>query len=243
MEKPDIGTTREEFLRDVFFLNYANEPGRRWDTLWDISRVARMEEEFFHWVAGEWTVVSVGAYAVTFSTAQGDGAAIFTNAAADDDYVEILKPGVFAFVLLKPLYAEGRFKLSDGLQSDAWFGLVDGRGTPFSGGVLDGIYFWKPDGTRRLYFRTVVGGVATDIDTGYDVEDWTWGIIGFHWDGNNLVSWFVFDDLQVLLATGTITVAAQIPVGTYLHPGHGHRNGEAVAKALYVDYHKFAKVR
>jgi len=240
----DAGTHQPElFIRDIEFLNYhINHDKWDWWRNFDIVDAHRDQDDFDIWLATDYTITAVGAGTQALAD-MPNGVLVVTNAAADNDVTEIVRDAeTFLLQATNPFYAEMRFKLSEVIQSEFWFGLVEGDVwfTPSD----DYAVFHKDDGDVNLDFSCAKNGVATDADTTIDLVNTTWIRIGFHFDGAGTIRWFVFtdgDEPQVCSAMGTVTT--NIPDDEYMTIGFGIMNGEAVAKILYVDYFKAVQRR
>jgi len=231
----------ELFIRDIFFLNYhINHDKWDWFRYYELADAHRFEEDFFRYNAADWTITTTEAGGGAATEALIDfvnGVLLVTNDAADNDCDELVNSvETFAIIRGYPLYFEFRSKVSDGLESNFWAGIID-QNSYFAGQSVNGIYFLKPDDENNLYFGTSVLGTEVLVDTGIDVSDLDWGRVGFHWDGAGTVRWFVMDDTQLVVAAGYVTTNIPEGYGTF-NPGFGIRNGEAVAKLMYVDYIK-----
>lgn len=244
----NVGDEQPElFVRDIQFLNYhINHDKWDWFRNFGIIDAHRLEEDFCCFDSDCWTITTTEegqGSATEACTDMVNGVLLVTNAPADDDLDELVY-GCECWKLVDgyPLYAEIRFKLSDALQSDFWFGLITGDSwftTPD-----DYVVFHKDDGDYNLDFACAKNGTATDTDTTVDLAAITWIRVGFHWDGHETLRWFVFTDgdaPQVCAATGSVTT--NIPNDEELNIGFGLRNGEAAAKAVYVDYIKCVQRR
>lgn len=199
------------------------EPKEAFTEYWD---------DFVTFNAAEWTITTTEAGAGSATEALGNtagGVLVVTNDAADDDADFFQKVGEsFKFVSGKRLMAKMRFKLSDATQSDFVFGLQITDTTPLA--VTDGIYFQKDDGDALLDFHVVKNSTATDVTGIATLEDDTWTIIEFYYDGQGLFDLFV-DGENVGSAALT-----NVPDDEELTVSFGVQNGEAVSKVLSVDY-------
>lgn len=242
---PHVDVEQELFFRDIFFLNYhINHDKWDWWKFQDIIDAHRLEEDWNWWDDYEWTQTEVGAAGTIAIGDIPNGVLVVTTDAADNDYEDIATQGeIFKIVDNYPLYFEIRAKVDDAEQSDLWAGLLNSN-SYFAGFGTDGIYFLKPDGAKSLYFVVQALNVENSVDTGIDSEDLTWVRLGFHWDGEGNIRWFVIDDTnppQKILASGIVTT---LPTQTEeLYLGFGIRNGEAASKVLYVDYVKCVQKR
>ena len=244
----DAGTLHPElFIRDIDFLNYhINHDKWDWFRNFGIVDAHRDEDDFDVYDANDWTITTVEQGQGDATEALADmvnGVLVVTNDAADNDSDELVRDAE-AFMLLAgyPFYAEIRFKISDAIQSDFWFGLI--TGDTFFTTPDDYCVFKKDDGDYNIDFAIAKDGTGTSTDTTIDLAALTWIRLGFHFDGAGTVRWFVFtdsDEPQVCAAMGSIT--ANIPNDEYMSIGFGIRNGEAAAKVLYVDYIKAVQKR
>lgn len=233
------------FIRDIQFLNYhINHDKWDWFKYFQIADAHRLELDFCCFDSTCWTITTTEAgsgSATEVCTDEVNGVLLVTNAAGDDDLDELVY-GCECWKLVDcyPLYAEIRFKINDALQSDFWFGLITGASwftTP-----NDYVVFHKDDGDNNIDFTNATNGNTTTVDTTEDLADDAYIRLGFHWDGDGTIRWFVLRDSdQYCLATGTVTT--NIVQDEELALGFGIRNGEAAAKALSVDYVKVVQKR
>jgi hypothetical protein len=244
---PHAGAEKEYYWADIYFANYhINHDKLNWLKNFDVADAHRLVEDFDRFDAGDWTITTTEAGSGSASEAITDlpcGFLLVTTDDADGDSDEIVgNARSWLFALGYPCYAEFRGKVSDGLDTELWFGFLNG--VSLFAGVTYGAYFFKPNGDRRLLFMTEYANTQTAYDTGWDVEDLTCGRLGIHWDGAGNVRWFIYADTdapRICIATGTCTV--DLPTNVMFYAGFGIQNGEAESKALYVDYEKFAMKR
>lgn len=249
VQYPHAGVTdKEKIHRDVEMINYFINHDK-WDLirLMDIIDCHRWIDDFCQSldedIKYDLTVVDEGQGTASYTCADlVNGVLMLSNDIADNDSIEVA--GLcecWKLLSCYPLIAEIRFKISEVIQSDMWFGLITGA-TWFTQ-PDDAVVFYKLDGAADLYFRTRTGAVNTNTDTTVNLVNLTWYRLMFHWDGGGNVRWFVFTDgdaPQVCVAAGIHTTT--IPT-TEMALGFGIRNGEAVSKVMYVDYIKFAQTR
>lgn len=193
--------------------------------------------DFDTYVAGDWTVTSVGS--ATRALTSGDGGILLlTNAAADDDSTFLDKVGAsFLMESGKKAFFKARFKLSDVTQSDFVIGLQVTDTTPLD--VTDGIYFLKTDGAATLAVicrKDATTGSTTA--TAATLVDDTYVTVGWYYNGKDSVAYFV-NDVQIGTLDGTSTYLPD----TTLTVSFGLQNGEAVAKTASIDYILAAKAR
>jgi len=247
----DVGANQPElYHRDMFFVNYHINHDK-WNLLrqFDIIDSHRFTADFdCDELSDCWAITTTEAGSGTAAEVCNDdpnGVLVITNANADNDLDEFTQDcETWKLVNGYPLYAEIRLKISDGLNSDFWFGLITGTAGIYAGLPNDYAIFKKDDDDRNLDFANAVDGAGNDADTGIDIANDTWYRLGIHWDGAGNLRYFVFADgdaPQTCLATGVITTS--IVQDEELAIGFGIRNGEALAKILYVDYIKCVQKR
>ena len=242
------GTQQPELhIMDIEVLNYhINHDKWAWYRLMDPTFAHRFVDDFCEdldsSVRWDIAVVEIGAGSATYVCANVvNGVLLMTNAAGDNDNIQVARLcECWKLVDAYPLYAEIRFKVSDATQLDMFFGLVTGQ--VWFAAPNDYVVFHKDDGDANIDFSNALNGVATDNDTGIDLEDDTWIILGFHWDGDASLRYFVFRDTdRYCLATGTVTTT--IVQDEELTLAFGVQNGEALAKTMQVDYVKCVQKR
>jgi len=250
---PDSPHQPELIIRDHAMKNYhINSHKMRWlkDVI-DITDAHRFVDDFDTFIspvvgdgvaniyAWDETVANVGTAALTDMV---NGVLLLSTGQTENDAIELVKPfEAFMCEDCYPLYAEIRFKISEAIQSDFWFGLVIDEG--WFGTPDDAIIFDSVDGNASIRFITRTGGVQTLTDTLIDFADNTWIRLGFHWDGDGTVRWFVIADgnaPQTILAAGSHIT--HIPT-TELQLGFGIRSGADGAQLLYIDYVKCVQLR
>jgi len=235
MKNYHINSHKMRWLKDVIDITDAHRFVDDFDTF--ISPVAADGvENIFAW---DETVSNVATAALTDMV---NGVLLLSTGQTENDAIELVKPfEAFKCVDCYPLYAEIRFKISEAIQSDFWFGLVIDQG--WFGTPDEAIIFESVDGDASIRFVTRTGGVQTLADTGIDLADGTWIRLGFHWDGDGTVRYFVIADgnaPQTILAAGAHTT--HIPT-TELQLGFGIRSGDSGAQLLYIDYVKCVQLR
>ena len=234
----DPGTQQDQlYIRDIEFLNYhINHDKWDWWRKFQISGAHRFEEDFDTYDTADWSVINTGA-ATEALTDMVNGVMLLTNAAANNDLCELLLVAEgFRLYDNYPLYAEIKFKLSLASASDFYFGLIaDAQDAGYFAGVDDGVYFRKDDGDANIDFCTEYNTNITATDTTEDLAALTWVRLGFHWDGDGNMRYFVIRDSdEYILATGTQTT--NIDQAQEMKLGFGMRNGTTTGLLLYVDY-------
>lgn len=193
--------------------------------------------DFDTYVAGDWVVTAIGAGTQALTDIDG-GAVLLTNAAADNDRIELQKLGEsFLITSGKRAFFKARFKVSDATQSDFLIGLAVTdttlQGSIDGAGVTDGIFFSKDDGDALLDVQcqknattgqTRAAGIATVVTDTFLSVAWAY-------DGVSEVKYYV-NDVQLGTLAGT---SAYLP-DTELTVSFAIMNGEGVAKTMTVDY-------
>lgn len=190
-------------------------------------------EDYFQYVAGDYTVTTTGTGTAALSTTEQHGCLLLTNSAADDDALSLQRVGhAFAAVAGKKLYFEARAKISDATQSDFLIGLVATDTTPLAN--ANSICFRKDDGDTNIDFSVSASSVVSDAAAAGTL---TTGFIkyGFMVNGVTSVDYWI-NDVKI----GTITTA--LPTAALRATIHV-QNGEAVAKLGTIDYIYVAQER
>ena len=195
--------------------------------------------DFDTYVAGDWTITTTEAGAGSATEALGDadgGVLVITNDAADNDADFFNKVGEsFLMASGKKAWFKARFKVSDATQSDFVMGLQITDTTPLD--VTDGIFFQKDDGDASLDFHVEKNNTATSASAIATVSDDTYLTVGFYYDGDSAIKYYV-DDVHI----GT-SATTNLPDDEELTISFGIQNGEAVAKVMTIDYILAAKER
>lgn len=176
------------------------------------------------------TLVEAGAGETTVALEAGadSGVLLITTDAADNDGANIQWKGeAFKPSGANPLYFGCRVKLSDVVQSDVLVGLCI-TDTDLLGGMTEGMYFRKVDGSAALSAVLELATVETTAAALTMVND-TYAILEIYWDGTN-VRFFVNGAELALLAQ------TNVPNTEWLTPSIHVLTGEAVAKTSRVDW-------
>lgn len=169
----------------------ANYPGQ------DPMKVFTYSNDFDNYIAGDWTVTTVGVTPTAAITDGAFGRLLLTTTGADNDGIQLQKVGeAFLPVANKKMWFKTKFKVSDATQSDFLFGIAVTDTTAIvadGDGVTDGIFFQKDDGSTDIRFycqkdtttgQSITTGVHTCVaDT--DVE------LGFEYDGGTAIKLYV----------------------------------------------------
>jgi hypothetical protein len=200
------GTNQPElFFRDIDFLNY-NIGHDRYDWLrnYQIADAIRIEDDFTEFTTTQrWTSVLTGGSGSVAVSDAVNGVLVLTTHTDATDAAEVYQTNeTFRLYDGHPLYFEARFKVTTGLTDKVYLGIGDANGE-YAVGFAHGVYFMS-DGDGNLDFKVEDSTVVTSADTGINLADLTWIRVGFHWDGDGTITWFVFDDDQICLATGEV---------------------------------------
>jgi len=195
--------------------------------------------DFFTFTAADWTITTTedGAGSATeVITPAAGGILLLTNAAGDDDLDFLQSVETFKFTVGKRLLFKSRFYVTDATQSDFVMGLQITDTTPLD--VTDGIFFQKDDGDASLDFHVEKNNTASSAAAIATIADSTPITVEYYYDGAD-------DNIDYYLngvLTGTLPLT-NIPDDEELAISFGIQNGEAVAKAMGIDYIKVVQER
>ena len=196
-------------------------------------------DDFDRFAAAEWTITTTegGSGSATEALTNADnGVLLITNDNADDDADFFQKVGEsFKFETGYRAWFAMRFKVSDATQSDVVMGLQITDTTPLA--VSDGVYFIKSDGDTMFDFVVTKDSSATTSAEVATLEDDTWMVLGFYYDGASLLVPYVNGQ------PGTPVAITNLPDDEELTVSFGCQAGEAAVKSLSVDYVYAAKER
>lgn len=176
------------------------------------------------------TLVETGAGETTVALKAGAdaGTLLITTDAAEDDGANIQAKGEAFKALTYPIYFGCRFKISEATQSDFLIGLCI-TDTDLLGGMTDGIYFRKVDGSTTMAFVLEKDSTETSTNFGTAIAADTWYNLEFYFDGTN-VDWYVNGVLQTRPATTNLCN------DEWLTPSVHVLTGQAVALTAEVDW-------
>jgi hypothetical protein len=165
---------------------------------------------------------------VTLADASG-GAVVITTDANEDDGVNMQMKGEnFGFSSSqRATYFGIRLQASDATQSDFLVGLCI-TDTTLLGGMTDGVYFRKVDGSTAVAFVTEKDSSETSTSAVHTFAADTYVIYEFYFDGSSIEA-FVNG---ASVAQHTLT----IPDDELLTPSVHFLAGEAVAKTMTIDW-------
>lgn len=182
----------------------------------------------------EWTlnIVELGAGDTTqvLDSGVAGGDLLITTAGNENDGLQAqLKGEAFKLVANKPLYFGTRMKISEATQSDFMVGLaITTAGPDILGGVTDGVYFRKVDGTTSAYF--VLEKNSTETST----SAWTaatsdYVTLEFFFDGTYVNFWV--DGVK-----GTRPAITNLCQDEELTPSIAFLNGSAQSNTCRFDW-------
>ena len=240
----------EQIWRDFSMFNiHINAHKQRWlKDVCDIMDCHRLDEDFCGLpdTTYDWNLAQSPAASGVITPACIDmvnGVLDFRTEGDDGDNGELTQMcECWQFVNCYPCYGEIRFYLGDVIDTDFWFGYVQGH-TWFGVAPQEYAVFHKDDGDAFLDFSNAIGGVATTTVNIATLVQCTWYRLGIHWDGDGTIRFFLIQDgnfPQTILETGLHT--SNLPT-TVMSFGFGIQAGEAEVKDLYVDYVKSAQLR
>jgi len=249
--KIDVGAHQPELIwRDFEMFNiHINAHKQRWlkDVI-DIIDAHRFVEDFCNdlYIGDRWNLEeSPSGSGIKLETCvdEVNGVFDFDTNGEDGAFGELTQPcECWKLVNCYPLYGEIRFKLSEVIQCDFWFGYIETHS--FFTTPANYVVFKKDDNDAILDFATRLNGAtATETSPIATLADDTWYRLGIHWDGSGTIRYFLISDgdfPQTIVVAGSHTV--NIPA-TELTFGFGIQAGEADVKHLYVDYVKSVQKR
>lgn len=199
--------------------------------------------DFFDYAAGDWVITTTEAGAGSATEVVADaagGVLVITNDAADNDLDAFQWAGgkgsvaeTFKFVEGKKLHFVARFKVLEVLQSDLMIGLYITDTDPI-GGVTDGIYFRKVDGSAALSFVVEKNSTESVLATGVSLVANTFVDVEFYYAGGAVGSSKI--DAYVGGTRVGALALTNIPDDEELALSFVIQNGEAVANVLSIDY-------
>lgn len=195
--------------------------------------------DFLTYAAADWVITTIEAGAGSASeavSAAAGGVLVVMNDDADDDRDCFQWAGgtggaleTFKYTVGKKLQFVFRGALSDATESDFMAGLYVTDTEPV-GGVTDGIYFRKVDGSATVSLVVEKDSVETVVALGTLADD-TFFELEFYYDGSS-------DRIEAFLNGSRVGAAAltNAPDDEELAMSFAIQNGEAAAKVLSVDY-------
>lgn len=184
------------------------------------------------YAATDWVVTTTeaGAGSATEALAADEkgGALLITNDAADND-LDALQHNeeVFSLTSGKRCWFETRLKVSSAADCDLFVGLAITDTTVLD--TSDRVGFQIDDGDASIRALCEKNSVESSNDTGVDAVDATYIRLGFYYDGQGTVRFFVDRALEA-------TINTNVPDDENLCLTFHIQNGSAVARTLTIDY-------
>lgn len=176
------------------------------------------------------TLVEAGAGETTVALGTaGGGALVITTDAAENDGAQLQIIGEqYDFSGTDPVYFGTKFQVDEATQADFLVGLCI-TDTTLLGGMTDGMYFRKVDGSTNVEFVMEKGSTETSnvVDTCAADTD---AIYEFYWDGTNV---YVYVD-NVLTLTRKTSSETNFPNNEALTPSIAFLTGAAAAQVMTV---------
>lgn len=206
---------------------------------WNAARsdFSTLFTDFHTYLTADWVITTTEAGAGSATEVLGAGGKlVITNDAADNDLDAFQWAGgtgavaeTFKFTVGKKLQFVTRFKLLEVLQADLMIGLYITDTDPV-GGVSDGIYFRKVDGSAVLSLVAEKNATESTVAVATLVAD-TEITAEFYYDGSNAKIMAYIDG--VLAGSVPLTNA---PDDEEIALSFVVQNGEAVANVLTLDF-------
>lgn len=196
--------------------------------------VCKFVEEFTHLpvdnttgLPTEFTCTLVNASTVALSAGAAGGTCVITTAGAENDGVNMqLKGESFKLASGKPLYFGCKFTISNATESDFIVGLCI-TDTTLLGGMTDGVYFRKVDGSTATSF--VLEKDSTETSTSALTHDTSSHTLEFYFDGTNI-------DFFVDGVKGTRPVTTNLPNDEELTPSIHFLTGSNNARTMTIEW-------
>lgn len=190
---------------------------------------------------GGWTVtlVEAGAGETTLGLSSADvgGVLVITADANEDDGANCQLNGeAFKLATGKKAYFGAKVKWNESTQSDFLVGLCI-TDTTLLGGMTDGVYFRKVDGSTDVKFVTEKDSTETESAAILTAANDTWAALEFYFDGAGTIKAYVNGTLAA-------THTTNIPDDENLTVSVAFLNGAAAAsKTLSVDWIRAVQLR
>lgn len=203
--------------------------------------VNKVLEEFVHGrvasadtLAG-WTTTLVegGGGESTVALVQGSdsGELLLTSDAADNDGINLQLLGeAFKFAGNLPLYFGIKLKANEATQDDFLVGLCI-TDTDLLGGMTDGTYFRKVDGSTSVSFVCEKNSAETEVSSVLTFAANTYYVLEFTYDGTSINA-YVDGTLVATVAASNANVCND----EYLTPSIHFLTGEAVLHTMTIDW-------
>jgi hypothetical protein len=163
-----------------------------------------------------WTVVKdSGASVAIIADTTGGEVTLLSAATTDNDGASIQGNEIFTVAADKDIFFETRIKCSDADQTDICVGLTVNFATNPEAMLTaaDRIVFQVDDGDASILCKTEKSGTETSTDSGIDMVDATYIVLGFSVNGTGSVQFFINGSIVATHTTNIVddenlTVAA-----------------------------------
>ena len=163
-----------------------------------------------------WTVVKdSGASVAIIADTTGGEVTLLSTATTDNDGASIQANEIFAVAEAKDIFFETRIKCSTVAQTDICVGLTVNFATNPEAMLTaaDRIVFQVDDGDASILCKTEKSGTETSTDSGIDMVDATYIVLGFSVNGTGSVQFFINGSIVATHTTNIVddenlTVAA-----------------------------------
>ncbi len=200
----------------------------------DKSKFAEHYDDFFNYVAGDWTITETGSGSRATADA-ASGVLLVTNAAGGSDLNNLQKLGeAFLPAAGKKIWFEARYYLGAVASSSTFMGLSITDTALVASAPADGIYF-SSAANSALAFVSRGSSVSSTASSLKTISNNAFTKVGFKVTGSGLVEYWV-DDVK----KGSFT--ANIPA-TELRISFAVNNGTTAAETMGVDYIRVVQER
>lgn len=187
-----------------------------------------------------WTIVKDAGASVALSADALKGSVLLSSTATTDDDGSSIQSSneVWALTANKKSWFECKFQVSDADQMDVFVGICENFATNPEACLTSSnrIGFQIDDGNASILCKSEKTNTETSTDSGVDAADATDVIVGWHWDGNASMKFFVD---RALVATHTAD-RPLVNMTAALFELSGNNSG---TKTMTVDYIFLAQER
>lgn len=192
-------------------------------------------DDFDQYTSADWVITTVGSSTIGVIDANNGILSVATGASDNDhDYFQwsgntsSSVTESWTPTSTKPLFFKARFSLDVATESDFFIGLYDTDTDPI-GGIANGMYFTKADGSTTLNFVAVNSSTATTTPVA-TIGTSTFVSVGFAYDGYSTLNLYV-DDNRV-----ASSVVTNVPLTVDLAHSFAVQAGDTAAVTLLLDY-------
>ncbi len=211
----------------------------------DPTRLHQWFNDFDDYSASEWTITETGSGTRAVGNLDG-GILVITNGTSDNDKNALQWSGLtnastvetYKWAATQSMWMKARLKLLEVTETDLFIGLYTTNTDPVAG-VVDGLYFSKPDGTTTLSFKATKDSTSSSV-TAATLTDDTYFTCGFWWDSSLGVLTVYYNGNPV----GVLTDTTNFPDDEEVTISFAVQNGQgSTASVLSLDYLLVSKDR